>query len=75
MREVAEASLKLTDGLCNWSIVAFPNEGWAQTVFGEPDVERLWAGGRPRPSGSTSPIPVAAWREHIDAARSSARQR
>ena len=30
MREVAEASLKLTDGLCNWTIVAFPNEGWAQ---------------------------------------------
>ena len=29
MREVAEASLRLTDGLCNWSIVAFPNEGWA----------------------------------------------
>ena len=48
MREVAEASLELTDGLCNWTIVAFPNEGWAQTVFGEPDVERLWAGGRPR---------------------------
>ena len=46
MREVAEASLRLSDGACNWSIVAFPNEGWATTVFGEPDVERLWAGGR-----------------------------
>ena len=46
MREVNEASLKLTDGLCNWTIVAYPNEGWAETVFGEPDVERLWAGGR-----------------------------
>ena len=65
MREVAEASLRLTDGLCNWTIVAFPNEGWAQTVFGEPDVERLWqavAHGRParrarsgrRPGASTS---------------------
>ena len=42
MREVAEASLRLTDGACNWSIVAFPNEGWANMVFGEPDVERLW---------------------------------
>ena len=29
MRELAEASLKLTDGLCNWTIVAYPNEGWA----------------------------------------------
>ncbi len=64
MREVAEASLALTDGLCNWTIVAFPNEGWAQTVFGEPDVERLWQ------AVSTAvrldePDPVAAWREHI----------
>jgi aminopeptidase len=64
MREVAEASLKLTDGLCNWTIVAFPNEGWAQTVFGEPDVERLW-----QAVGSAvrldEPDPVAAWRDHI----------
>src|SRR3954469_25562601 len=29
MREVAEATLKLTDGLCNWTIVAYPNGGWA----------------------------------------------
>ena len=64
MREVAEASLRLTDGLCNWSIVAFPNEGWAQAVFGEPDVERLWQ------AVATAvrldePDPVAAWHEHI----------
>jgi aminopeptidase len=25
-----------------WTIVPYPNEGWAQTIFGEPDVERLW---------------------------------
>jgi aminopeptidase len=65
MREVAEASLRLTDGLCNWTIVAFPNEGWAQTVFGEPDVERLWTA-----VGTAvrldEPDPVQAWREHID---------
>ena len=64
MREVAEESLKLTDGLCNWTIVAYPNEGWAQTVFGEPDVERLW-----QAVGTAvrldEPDPVAAWREHI----------
>ena len=42
MREVAKASLALSDGLCNWTIVAYPNAGWAKTVFGEPDVERLW---------------------------------
>jgi aminopeptidase len=65
MRELSEASLRLTDGLSNWTIVAFPNEGWARTVFGEPDVERLWA------AVSTSvrldaPDPAAAWRDHID---------
>jgi aminopeptidase len=64
MTEVAEASLKLTDGLCNWTIVAYPNEGWAQTVFGEPDVERLW-----QAVGTAvrldEPDPVAAWRDHI----------
>jgi aminopeptidase len=65
MREVAEASLKLTDGLCNWTIVAFPNEGWAQTVFGEPDVERLW-GAVGTAVRLDEPDPVAAWREHID---------
>jgi aminopeptidase len=64
MREVAEESLKLTDGLCNWTIVAYPNEGWAQTVFGEPDVERLWdaVGAAVR---LDEPDPVAAWREHL----------
>jgi aminopeptidase len=64
MREVAEESLKLTDGLCNWTIVAYPNEGWAQTVFGEPDVERLWdaVGTAVR---LDEPDPVAAWRDHI----------
>jgi aminopeptidase len=64
MRAVAEESLKLTDGLCNWTIVAYPNDGWAQTVFGEPDVERLWeaVGQAVR---LDQPDPVAAWREHI----------
>lgn len=65
MQRVAEESLKLTDGLCNWAIVACPNEGWARTVFGEPDVERLWD------AVATTvrldePDPEAAWREHVD---------
>jgi aminopeptidase len=64
MKELNAASLKLTDGLCNWTIVAFPSEGWARTVFGEPDVERLWD------AVATTvrldePDPVAAWKEHI----------
>jgi aminopeptidase len=64
MREVAEESLKLTDGLCNWTIVAYPNEGWADTVLGEPDVERLWEAVAHAVRLDT-PDPVAAWRDHI----------
>ena len=42
-KEVAERYVKATNQrLINWAIVAYPNEGWAKTVFGEPDVERLW---------------------------------
>ncbi len=65
MHAVNEESLKLTDGLCNWTIVAYPNEGWARTVLGEPDVERLWeaVGQAVR---LDQPDPVAAWREHLD---------
>ncbi len=64
MKEVAAASLELSDGLCNWTIVGCPNPGWAQTVFGEPDVERLWD------AVATTvrldePDPVEAWRAHI----------
>jgi aminopeptidase len=65
MKEVAEASLALTDGLCNWTIVAYPNEGWARTVLGEPDVERLWDAVA-QAVRLDRPDPVAAWRDHID---------
>jgi aminopeptidase len=72
MRALAEASLELTNGRCNWSIVAYPNEGWATTVFGEPDVDRLWQ------AVATAvrldePDPVAAWRGHIEALERRAR--
>src|SRR6266542_758663 len=63
--KIAEAHLKnVMTRRVNWTIVSFPNEGWAQTMFGEPDVERLW-----RDVELTvrldEPDPVAAWEEHI----------
>ena len=64
MHELAEASLALTDGLCNWTIVGYPNEGWARTVLGEPNVERLWDAVA-RTVRLDEPDPVAAWHEHI----------
>ena len=49
--------------LVNWTIVSAPNPGWAEVVFGEPDVERLWDA-----VGTTMRLdmddPVAAWQEH-----------
>ena len=47
----------------NWTIAAFPSAGWAEQVFGEPDVERLW-----QAIAATVRLddddPVASWREH-----------
>jgi aminopeptidase len=49
----------------NWTIVAYPNEGWARTVFGEPDVERLWQAVASA-TRLDEPDPVSAWQAHID---------
>jgi aminopeptidase len=49
----------------NWTGVAYPNAGWAQTVFGEPDVERLWEAVA-FCTRLDAPDPVAAWNEHIE---------
>jgi aminopeptidase len=66
MRELAERYVKATNRrLINWVIVAFPNPGWAQSVFGEPDVERLWAAVATT-TRLEEPDPVEAWRVHID---------
>ena len=47
----------------NWTIAAFPTEGQAKQVFGEPDVERLWEAVA-YAVRLNEPDPVAAWREH-----------
>jgi aminopeptidase len=62
--EIAEESLRITnERLRNWTLVAYPNEGWAATVFGEPDVERLWDAVA-YAVRLDEPDPVAAWNEH-----------
>jgi aminopeptidase len=64
-RELAELNLKYTvQRTNNWTIVAMPNEGWAQKVFGEPDVERLWDAVA-YAVRLDEPDPVAAWDEHV----------
>ena len=52
-------------GRCNWTVVAQATEGWARTIFGEPDVDRLWQA-IARTVRLDEPDPVASWRAHID---------
>src|SRR5215204_6569216 len=66
MLELSKRYLHAVDKrLINWSIVGCPTEGWAQSLFGEPDVERLWEA-----VADTVRLdeedPVEAWRQHID---------
>jgi aminopeptidase len=69
-RDLREVYLPLvTERLVNWVIVPAPNEGWARTVFGEPDVEPLWQ------AVSTAmrldeDDPVRAWQDHAANLRS-----
>src|SRR6185295_13539650 len=48
----------------SWTIIACPTAGWATSVFGEPDVERLWAA-LETAVRLDEPDPVAAWRDHV----------
>lgn len=50
--------------LINWTIVAMPNRAWAEQIFGEPDVERLWQAVE-KAVRLDAADPVARWREHI----------
>jgi aminopeptidase len=61
MEEAMTFQQALLVGQRRWTVVAAPNPGWAQEVFGEPDVERLWEA-----VGTAMRLdeddPVAAWR-------------
>ncbi len=64
-RLLAERVLRATgDGRIAWTIVGYPNPGWAKAVFGEPDVERLWQAVAVA-TRLDEDDPVAAWRTHI----------
>jgi aminopeptidase len=48
----------------NWTIIAMPNAAWAEQVFGQPDVERLWEAVEKAVRLDTAD-PVAQWQAHI----------
>lgn len=56
-----------------WAIVAFPTPAWAEQVFGEPDVGRLWDAIRATVRLDEDD-PLGAWRTHIAMLQERARQ-
>ncbi len=62
---VKEIARDLTSRLATaWTVIACPTEGWARSLFGEPDTDRLWS----EVAAVTrldEPDPVEAWRRHI----------
>ena len=64
--EAAQLQLRaVTERRTNWVIAAYPTEGQARQMFGEPDVERLWDAVA-YATRLDMPDPVAAWREHVE---------
>ena len=69
MLELArEYDRQVNEQLNNWTIAGVPNVGWAQQMFGEPDVERLWALVELCVRLDEAD-PVEAWRNHLDRLR------
>ena len=65
MKEVTEIiRSQMVERSLNWSGVAYPSEGWAQQIYGEPDVERLWEAVA-FCTRLDEADPVQAWRDHM----------
>jgi aminopeptidase len=65
MKEVTQVAMRhLQERSINWTGIAYPNEGWATQMFGEPDVERLWEAVA-FCTRLDDDDPVASWREHM----------
>ena len=65
MLELAEESTRqVNERLNNWVVIGVPNEGWAQQMFGEPDLERLWQLVE-FCVRLNEEDPIAAWQAHV----------
>ena len=65
MTEYNDLMLRMvTERRVSWVVAAYPNAGWAEAVFGEPDVERLWDLVA-RAVRLDEADPVRAWEEHM----------
>jgi aminopeptidase len=61
---VAEWVRMVGDRTVNWAIVPAVTAGWAQKVFGKPDVEALWQAVE-KAVRLDHDDPVGAWRNHV----------
>jgi aminopeptidase len=59
-----ESNRQINEQLNNWTVIGVPNAGWAEQMFGEPDLERLWQAVE-FTVRLNEDDPVAAWREHV----------
>ncbi len=73
MRAVTEVAMRqLQQRSVNWTGIACPNAGWAEQMFGEPDVDRLWEAVA-FCTRLDEVDPVTAWRKHMSRLDSRAR--
>jgi aminopeptidase len=59
-----ESNRQINEQLNNWTVIGVPNVGWAQQMFGEPDLERLWEAVE-YTVRLDEDDPVAAWQAHV----------
>jgi aminopeptidase len=59
-----ESNRQINEQLNNWTVIGVPNTGWAEQMFGEPDLERLWQAVE-FTVRLNEDDPVAAWQEHV----------
>ena len=59
-----ESNRQINEQLNNWTVIGVPNVGWAEQMFGEPDLERLWKAVE-YTVRLDEDDPVAAWRSHV----------
>jgi aminopeptidase len=72
-KKLSERALQITfeAKTINWTIAAYPNERWAEKVYGNGDVERLWQDVA-KAVRLDQPDPVDAWQEHVKRLRARA---
>jgi len=54
----------INERLIAWSVIGYATEGWARSMFGEPDVDRLWRAVE-RAVRLDEADPVPAWLAHV----------